>query len=148
MLDTDADVDLENPKRLFVALEDRKFDASQAPTGPDGSWLQTEVDLVSGSGAPSDLHIDLYPVECREAEPLTVSECWYGSPHRAEIMSPLCLCGAQLSTPTYLDLHAEKPAQSEEDYGRVWGKEREKKTGNETQREEEEEEDEENQAEK
>lgn len=35
MLDTDADVDLENPKRLFVTLEDRKFDASQAPAGPD-----------------------------------------------------------------------------------------------------------------
>lgn len=34
---------------------------------------------------------------------------WKG-PHRAEIMSPLCLCRAQLSTPTYLDCHNEKPS--------------------------------------
>lgn len=50
-------------------------------------------------------------MECKEVEPLTVSECLYGSPHRAEIMSPLCLCGAQLSPPTYLDRHSEEASE-------------------------------------
>lgn len=38
----------------------------------------------------------------------------YRGPHRAEIMSPLCLCRAQLSTPTYLDCHTETEKPSPE----------------------------------
>lgn len=62
-------------------------------------------------------------------------EQMFGNPHRAEITSPRCLRGAQLSTPTYLDCHTEK-RRAERGGCEIMGKgERKKGEEDETERE-------------